>query len=80
MQQLKALVQEACFVVSMAPVKRAVESHIWRVQDALIAACRTSAVEDYEAVTEFAAAGQDLLRRQAGSLTEIGEARTEVCD
>jgi hypothetical protein len=71
-------IKEACFVFSLAPLKRAVEGHIRRVHDALAAACRASAVADRDALAAFAAAGQELLARQAGSLTEIGEARVEV--
>lgn len=71
-------VREGCFLVSLGPLKRAVEEQVKRVAEALVTQCRGSAQADRDAVAEFAERGRGLLQAQAGSLTEIGEARVQV--
>ena len=63
---------------ALTPLKRAVEGHIKRAQDALGSNLRVTMDEDRAAIANFARCGHELLAREATSLTEIGEARVEA--
>jgi hypothetical protein len=75
---IPAEVQEGCFKVNLGPLKSAVEEQCGMVRDSLAATCRDSALRDRDAVADFCRAGRELLARQAGSLSELGEVRVQV--
>jgi hypothetical protein len=72
-------VQEGCCLINLVPLKATIEGHVCIVRDALAAACRNSASRDRDAVVDFCQAGHKLLAQQAGSLSELGEVRVQVC-
>ena len=67
-----------CFTVSLVPVKEAIDVQHRSLHDAILAALRDGIADDRRAVSEFVAAGEKLLRAEAGSIEEIGRARSSA--
>ena len=70
--------REACFLVDLLPLRAGLAEHTRRLRDAIAAAGHASAVRDRDALAAFVAEGRALLAQEAGSLSEIGEARMQV--
>jgi hypothetical protein len=72
-------VKEECFVVDITPFKLAVERHADSARAALARSCYLSAIGDRDALADFARDGRALLALEATSLSELAEARVQVC-
>lgn len=71
-------VREGCFVVDTAPFKATVEAHAAAALAALGHAMHESASRDRDTIAEFSRHSRALLRSEAASLSELGEARVQV--
>lgn len=69
-----------CYVISMVPVKHAIEEHVKQLQEALIASLRRKTAAEKAEVEEFVKNGKDALEQQFNSIEEIGKARTHAKD
>ncbi|KAG1663699.1 hypothetical protein FOA52_013267 [Chlamydomonas sp. UWO 241] len=67
-----------CYKVSLLPVKAAVEEHMKKLQEALVASLRRKTVTEKELVEEFIKNGGELFTKQCGSVEEIGLAGQEA--
>lgn len=71
-------VREGCFAVDTASFKAAVEAHAAAALAALGRTMHASASRDLDAIADFAQHSRSLLRNEAASLSELGEARVQV--
>ena len=71
-------VREGCFAVDTAPFRATVEAHAAAALAALGRTMHSSASRDRDAIAEFSGHSRALLRSEAASLSELGEARVQV--
>ena len=71
-------VQVDCYLISLAPVRAAIEEQLKALHEALLGSLRRKAAADKAQIDEWMEEGRTMLAKQATSLEEIGEARTRA--
>ena len=77
-ERVPASLKVDCYLVSLAPVKSAIDEQIKGVHEALLGSLRRKAQADKEQIDEWMRKGRQMLEANAASLEEIGEARAEA--